>query len=73
MAIEQLNDILNDIADEFGIYGGHDDELCGYALETTCRCCRISEWNDRIREALIIENDLALASILRTQGNIGRP
>lgn len=52
MAIETLEDIVEEIMDELGIYGAHDDRCSG----DSCRCCQASGLTDRIRRAVEIES-----------------
>lgn len=55
--IETLDDIIERLADQVGIYGAHDDN--DEACETKpCRCCWTSELRDRLEAAFKIEQKL---------------
>ena len=57
MALETLDDIVEELADDLGIYGacphGTQGALC------TCRCCYTASLASRIREAVHLEDGLA--------------
>lgn len=57
MAIEELEDIIEMLADKLGIYGAHDDRC--ESGERVCRCCWISQMDLRIVEAMKIRNKLS--------------
>lgn len=69
MAIETLDDVLNELADKLGVYGCCKNYLDGEGNETgECNekdpcCCRIGfmiEYENRIKEAVRIEKQLGL-------------
>ncbi len=66
MVIEDIDDILNEIADKAGIYGAcksEDDWGCKRS-ETSTFCCRTmftAHYEDRIRTAIINEEKLRQA------------
>ena len=54
MAIETLEDIVEEIMDSLGIYGAHGD-----SCDTrTCRCCASSQLNSRLRRAFYVDEKL---------------
>jgi hypothetical protein len=53
--IETLEDVLESIADEVGVYGSHDDS-CGNGY--TCRVCWISGLRKRVERAVDVERKL---------------
>lgn len=57
MAIELLDDVVEDIANQFGVYGSHD-ERCGSLGNPICRQCWASQTTMRIRQAISVENRL---------------
>lgn len=59
MPIETLDDIINEIMDRFGIYGGHDHDTDDSGVTCHCRCCEMSSLTDRLRGAFEVEQRLA--------------
>lgn len=58
MAIETLEDIVEDVANQLGIYGVHgEEEEC--ERRSTCRVCFTSSLKSRISAAAEIEKKLA--------------
>jgi hypothetical protein len=55
MAIETVDDIVEEVLDLLGIYGAHSDSCKG---RTTCRCCASSNLTGRLRAAFDIERRL---------------
>jgi hypothetical protein len=55
MAIEVLDDIVEEIMDRLGIYGAHDSASCQYK---ECRSCAASGLKDRINKAVEVERKL---------------
>lgn len=56
MAIETLDDIVEEIANTISVYGAHD-EHCGDGPKS-CRCCYVAELKERIRDAVNVERIL---------------
>ena len=54
--IETLDDIIEQIADQQGVYGSHQED-CDPPLNC-CRVCWTSQLKERIREAIKIEEKL---------------
>jgi hypothetical protein len=50
--IEELDDILNDLLNHLGIYGGCDDKC---TKENLCRCHAESYWRERILTAVKVK------------------
>lgn len=57
MAIETLDDIVEQYADRMGVYGAHGSSYCDE--DQLCRCCWTSLLKDRIRQAVEIERKLS--------------
>jgi hypothetical protein len=57
--IEQLSDIIDQLADQIGVYGAHDDENDEACQHKPCRVCWTSELWDRIHAAVELEQQLA--------------
>lgn len=55
MAIETVEDIIEEILDTIGVYGSCHDQCMG---EMSCRVCAYSSLNSRFREAFSIEYKL---------------
>lgn len=74
MAIETLNDIVEDVANRLGIYGTcvardeHGDQVRECLPSEVCRICFVSDLNERIRNAVEIERRLSLAPQSPTSG-----
>lgn len=66
MKVEDLDDILSEIADKAMIYGAcksEDDGGCEFSTSSTF-CCRVGfmfHYEDRIRQAMINEEKLSNA------------
>jgi hypothetical protein len=70
MAIETLDDVIEEILDVAGIYGAHTFEPgeegaegdthpgCEASLKKMCRVCASSALNERIRAAIEVERKL---------------
>lgn len=58
MAIETLEDIVEEIADQLGIYGVHNEEDECFR-QPKCRCCFTFSLRQRIENAVEIEQKLA--------------
>lgn len=56
MAIEELSDIVEELADDLGIYGAHAEEHPDGQCE--CRVCFSIQLTDRIRRAIAVEKAL---------------
>jgi len=54
MAIETLDDIIDEILDKMGVWDGHDPDKDD-SDPCNCRCCMSSNLSDRIRRAIKIE------------------
>lgn len=61
MAIETLDDIVEALADHYAVYGAHDEQ-CGSPDNPQkargCRCCWTAWLKSRIRNAVIVEQQL---------------
>ncbi len=55
--IEELEDIIEGLANKLGIYGIHDEERC--TDRTPCRVCWTADLNERIRTAVNVERILS--------------
>jgi hypothetical protein len=55
MPIETLQDVVEYLADQVGIYGAHDDEACE---KKPCRVCWTGDVTERIWKAVRIEEQL---------------
>jgi hypothetical protein len=57
MAIETLDDILEQLADWVGVYGAHDTDepRPGFSSELHCRVCFTSTLRQRIMGAVTVE------------------
>ena len=55
MAIETINDIVEEIADKLEIYGVIDGS---HESDCKCRLCFVSDLEDRLNEAFVIEQKL---------------
>lgn len=55
MAIETVEDIIEEILDTIGVYGSCHDQCFG---QTSCRVCAYSDLNSRLRAAFAIEYKL---------------
>lgn len=58
MAIETIDDIVDELADLLGIYDAHDDYKEDDSEPCRCRCCFETELKGRIREAIFVELSL---------------
>lgn len=58
MAIETVDDIVEEIMDKLGIYGAHDHEEDEAGDKRPCRCCASSILRDRLDAAYEIERRL---------------
>ena len=56
--IETLNDVVEYLADQAGIYGAHDDDNDAACESKPCRVCWTSDVLDRIWHAVRIEQAL---------------
>ena len=56
MAIETLEDIVENMADALGFYGAHEDDQ----EKRDCRVCFTTKLTSRIREAIRIERLISL-------------
>lgn len=54
MAIETLDDIIDEILDKLGVWDGHDPDK-DEGEPCNCRGCMSSDLKDRIRRAIKIE------------------
>ena len=57
--IETLDDLVEDLADKFGVYGG-GTESDEHPDDCKCRICFGIYWRDRIIKAVDIERKLGL-------------
>ena len=64
MAIETLDDILDGLADQLGIYGAHPEDM---DEECECRCCWIAGMKQRIRDTVQLEADLEAVRMKRLE------
>ena len=56
MAIETLDDIIEDLADKFGVYGcGSEND---HPQDCKCRLCFGIYWTDRILRAVEVDRKL---------------
>lgn len=57
MAIETLEDLIDQLADWVGVYGAHDTDepRPGFSPELHCRVCFVSAMQTRIRAAANVE------------------
>jgi len=51
--VEQLLDVIEDLADQIGVYGAHEEDE-----KAECRCCWTSRITERIRRAVEIDRRL---------------
>lgn len=51
--IEEISDIAEDMADQIGIHGGHED-----GEPWPCRCCFVSQLVQRIKDAKEVDAKL---------------
>jgi len=58
MAIETLEDIVENLADKIGVYGAHDEENEEVCDVHPCRCCWTSNLIERIWAAVRTEQAL---------------
>jgi hypothetical protein len=63
MAIETIEDVVEEIMNGLGIYGAHEDERCDRRV---CRCCATSSLTTRLRAAFNVEKKLAAPQEERT-------
>jgi hypothetical protein len=54
--IEQLDDIIEDLANKIGVYGAHPEENTNG--HCNCRCCWTSQLRARIEQAVKVERKL---------------
>lgn len=58
MALAIWHDIVDELADQLGIYGAHDEENDAACETKPCRVCWTSDLTERIWAAVRIEQDL---------------
>ena len=58
MPIETIDDIVEEVLNKMGVWGGHPEEEPDG--ECNCRCCQSSDLTERIRRAALIEVKLGL-------------
>ena len=56
--IETLDDIIERLADQIGVYGAHDEENDEACDDKPCRMCWTSELREHIEAAVKVENKL---------------
>ena len=68
MSQESLNDIVDELADKFGVYGAGPDG--DHPKDCKCRICFTSWMEDRIRKAALPEITERIAIGLISAGNL---
>lgn len=58
MPIETLDDVIERLADEVGVYGAHDDENDDACAKNPCRVCWTSNLRDRLIAAIKVDQKL---------------
>lgn len=66
MAVDTLDDVVEEILDAFDVYGAHDSECCmdnenAYKVQLSgmCRSCAAGYLGERLREAAEVEAKLS--------------
>jgi len=58
MSLEVLSDIVEQLADQIGVYGAHDEDNDAACEDKPCRVCWTSDLTDRIWAAVRVEQQL---------------